>query len=87
MIKVELTKDTEMFPAGVVLSVDENSAAALIERGDAKLVDDQAPPPAVEPGGTRARALNQKASAAAAASETTNENNDPKAGEDGDEDD
>lgn len=84
MIKVELTKDTEQFPAGVVLSVDENSAAALIERGDAKLVDDQAPAPAVQPGGARARELNQQAAAAAAA---TDDDDDTKAGEDGEDDD
>ncbi|CAM3432889.1 hypothetical protein [Tsukamurella hominis] len=83
MIKVELTTDTEMFPAGAVLSVDENSAAALIARGDAKLLDDQAPAPAVQSGGARARALNQQATAAA---ESTNDN-DSEAGEDGEDDD
>ena len=85
MIKVELTTDTEMFPAGAVLSVDENSAAALIARGDAKLLDDQAQAPAVQSGGDRARALNQQAAAAAAA-ESTNDN-DSEAGEDGEDDD
>lgn len=81
MIKVELTTDTEQFPAGVVLSVDENSAAALIARGDAKLLDDQAPAPAVAPGGARARAMNQKAAAAAAA--TRSDTPDTKAADDG----
>lgn len=66
MIKVELTKDTEQFPEGYVLKLDDNSAAALIQRGDAKLVQDQVPVESVQSGGERARAINQAANKAAA---------------------
>ena len=83
MIKVELTTDTEMFPAGAVLSVDEKSAAARKPRRAPQLRDRQAPAPPGHAGGGPARALNQQATAAA---ESTNDN-DSEAGEDGEDDD
>lgn len=62
MIRVELTKETEHFPAGAVIAVDENSAKVLIARKEAKLVG-EVEPEVVESGGERARAINAAAKA------------------------
>ncbi|MDO3058477.1 MULTISPECIES: hypothetical protein [Mycobacteriaceae] len=62
MVKVELTKETEHFPEGSVIAVDENSARVLIARKEAKLVK-QTEPEVVESGGERARAINAAAKA------------------------
>lgn len=64
MVKIELTKETEHFPEGSVISVDENSARVLVGRKEAKLVE-QTEPEAVESGGERARAINAAAKAKA----------------------
>ncbi|CPR79212.1 hypothetical protein [Mycobacteroides abscessus] len=77
MIKIELTKDTETFPSGTVLLVDENSAKVLVERGDAKLIAD-AEPEVVESGGERARAINAAAKAEAEAEAETESEDPPK---------
>lgn len=60
MIRIELTKETEHFPVGAVICVDENSARVLVKRGDAKRVG-EAVPEVVESGGERARAINAAA--------------------------
>lgn len=73
MIRVELTKETEHFPAGAVIAVDENSAKALIARKEAKLVG-EVEPEVVESGGERARAIN---AAAKADNEAETEGDDP----------
>lgn len=84
MIRIELTKETEHFPEGTVIAVDENSAKALIDRKEAKLVE-RAEPEAVESGGERARAINAAAKAKAegdgktdAGSETSDKATDSK---------
>ncbi|SLF39442.1 hypothetical protein [Mycobacteroides abscessus] len=76
MIRIELTKETEHFPVGAVIAVDENSAKALIERKEAKLVG-EVEPEVVESGGERARAIN---AATKADTETETETEDPPKG-------
>lgn len=72
MIRVELTKETEHFPAGAVVAVDENSAKVLIARKEAKLVG-EVEPEVVESGGERARAINAAAKAETEGGETEGE--------------
>lgn len=49
MKTIKLTKAVPGYLEGQVLEVDENSAAALVDRGDAELVPDPETADAVEP--------------------------------------